>query len=137
MPRNGSGVYSKPAGTTAVPNTVIDSAKYNSTVDDIVDDLNAARPITAGGTGSTSKGAATTALEALSYGASQPPPPLRWQILVLTVKLYMPPSLPITRLFQATITASFASLQQPHFPSLPLQRWAQTGTFSSRHLAAL
>ena len=41
MPRNGSGVYSKPAGTTAVPNTTIESAKYNATIDDIVDDLNA------------------------------------------------------------------------------------------------
>lgn len=53
MPRNGSGVYSKPAGTTAVPNTTIESAKFNSVVDDLVADANAARPITAGGTGAT------------------------------------------------------------------------------------
>jgi hypothetical protein len=28
MPRNGSGVYGPPAGTAAVPNTPIESAKY-------------------------------------------------------------------------------------------------------------
>jgi len=62
MPRNGGGIYSKPAGTTAVPNTVIESVKYNSTIDDIVTDLNAARPISAGGTGSTTASDARTAL---------------------------------------------------------------------------
>lgn len=62
MPRNGSGVYSKPSGTTASPNTTIESAKFNSVVDDIVDDANAARPVVAGGTGSTSESAARTAL---------------------------------------------------------------------------
>lgn len=71
MPRNMSGVYSKPAGTTAVPNTLIESAKYNETIDDLVADANAARPITAGGTAATSKSGATTALEAVSYGAAQ------------------------------------------------------------------
>jgi hypothetical protein len=34
MPRNGSGVYGPPAGTTAVPNTPIESAKYNAFVAD-------------------------------------------------------------------------------------------------------
>lgn len=53
MPRNGSGVYSKPAGTTAVPRTKIEAAKFNSVVDDLVNDANAARPVTAGGTGRT------------------------------------------------------------------------------------
>lgn len=53
MPRDGSGVYSKPAGTTASPNTTIESSKYNSVVDDLVSDANAARPVTAGGTGET------------------------------------------------------------------------------------
>lgn len=62
MPRDGSGVYSKPAGTTAVANTVIESAKYNSQVDDMVADANAARPITAGGTGGTSVATAQVAL---------------------------------------------------------------------------
>lgn len=62
MPRNGSGVYSKPAGTTAAPNTTIESAKYNSTIDDLVSDANTARPIVAGGTGATSASAARTGL---------------------------------------------------------------------------
>lgn len=53
MPRNGSGIYSKPSGTTFVPNTVIESAKVNEVIDDLVADANAARPITAGGTGAT------------------------------------------------------------------------------------
>src|SRR5688572_5576569 len=35
MPRNGSGVYGPPAGTAAVPNTPIESAKYNAFVNDI------------------------------------------------------------------------------------------------------
>lgn len=51
MPRNGSGVMSKPAGTTAVANTTIESAKFNAVVDDIIQDLNDARPVSAGGTG--------------------------------------------------------------------------------------
>lgn len=62
MPRNGSGVYSKPAGTTAVPNTPIESAKFNQVVDDLVQDANFARPITAGGTGSASVPDAQSAL---------------------------------------------------------------------------
>lgn len=50
MPRNGAGVYSKPAGTTAVTLTPVASAKYNATIDDLVSDANTARPIVAGGT---------------------------------------------------------------------------------------
>lgn len=53
MPRDGSGVYSAPAGTTATPNTTIESSKYNALVADLVADANAARPVTAGGTGET------------------------------------------------------------------------------------
>lgn len=71
MPRNGSGVYSKPAGTTAVTGTTIESAKYNSVVDDLVEDANAARPVVAGGTGATTAAGATTALSAVSYGSAQ------------------------------------------------------------------
>lgn len=54
MPRDGSGVYSLPAGTTASPNTTIESSKYNAFGSDLVVDANSARPITAGGTGQTS-----------------------------------------------------------------------------------
>jgi hypothetical protein len=57
MPRDGSGVYSKPSGTEAAPNATITSSQFNVTVDDLVTDANTARPITAGGTG-----AATAAL---------------------------------------------------------------------------
>lgn len=62
MPRNGSGIYSKPSGTTAVPGQTILSDRYNEQVDDMVQDLNLARPITAGGTGATTAQAARSAL---------------------------------------------------------------------------
>jgi hypothetical protein len=52
MPRAG-GIYSAPPGTTAAPNTTIESAKYNALVADLVDDANNARPVAAGGSGST------------------------------------------------------------------------------------
>jgi len=64
MPRDGSGIYTTPAGTTAVPDTTIESAKYNGNVADVAADLNAPRPIVAGGTGATSAKAARTALGA-------------------------------------------------------------------------
>jgi hypothetical protein len=60
--RNGSGIYSKPAGTTFVPNTVIQSSKVNEIFDDIAADLNLERPIVAGGTGGTSASEARTNL---------------------------------------------------------------------------
>lgn len=53
MPRNGAQVFSKPANTTAVSGQTIESAKYNQTIDDIVDDLNLDRPVEAGGTGAS------------------------------------------------------------------------------------
>ncbi len=61
MPRTG-GVYSPPAGTKGVAGTTIQSSPYNTWVDDLTADANAARPITAGGTGSTSASGARTAL---------------------------------------------------------------------------
>jgi len=54
MARNGSGVYSVPTGTEGVANTAISSADYNAFLADLTADLNAARPVTAGGTGETS-----------------------------------------------------------------------------------
>jgi hypothetical protein len=71
MPRSGGGVYSKPAGTTAVTNTTIESAKYNSVIDDLVADANAARPISAGGTGGVTAAAARTNL-AIELGEFTP-----------------------------------------------------------------
>lgn len=58
MPRNGSNVYSKPAGTTAVSGTPIESVPYNSTIDDLVADANLSRPEVAGGTGASTFGGA-------------------------------------------------------------------------------
>lgn len=54
MPRNGSGVYYLPVGSTAVAGAQIVAATHNTPLLDIVADLNAARPLTAGGTGATS-----------------------------------------------------------------------------------
>lgn len=51
MPRDGAGNYSVPPGTDGVTGFTIDSAKYNINVHDVASDLNAARPIVAGGTG--------------------------------------------------------------------------------------
>ena len=62
MPRDGSGIFSKVAGTTAVSGTAIESAKYNSVIDDFAADANTPRPIVAGGTGASTAGAARTAL---------------------------------------------------------------------------
>lgn len=61
MPRTG-GVYAPPAGTKGVSNTTIQSVPYNAFVDDLTDDANAARPVTAGGTGATTASGARTAL---------------------------------------------------------------------------
>jgi hypothetical protein len=55
MPRDGSGVYDVPPGTQGSPNTTILSAAYNAFLADLITDLNAARPVTAGGTGGTSQ----------------------------------------------------------------------------------
>lgn len=52
MPRT-AGVYSEPAGTKAVSGQTIQSVPYNTFIDDLVTDANAARPVTAGGTGAS------------------------------------------------------------------------------------
>jgi hypothetical protein len=53
MPRDGSNIYHRPPGTDAVPDTTIESTKYNSNVADVEQDLNMPRPIVAGGTGAS------------------------------------------------------------------------------------
>jgi len=55
-------VYSPPAGTKGASGTTIQSSRYNALVDDLTADANAARPITAGGTGATNATAARMAL---------------------------------------------------------------------------
>lgn len=62
MPRDGSGVYATPSGTNATSLTSIASAAYNAFLADLVSDLNAPRPISAGGTGSNTQAGAQTAL---------------------------------------------------------------------------
>ena len=62
MPLNGGGTASKPAGTTAVPNTTIASTAYNSTVDDIYNIFNTPRPVVYGGTGAADAAGARTNL---------------------------------------------------------------------------
>jgi hypothetical protein len=53
-----------------VPNTTIQSVPYNALIDDLTADANAARPITAGGTGATSASAARAALGAQAASAA-------------------------------------------------------------------
>lgn len=60
MARNGSGVYSLPPGSTVSNGDTSKASDVNTPLQDIEADLNAARPIVAGGTG------ATTAAGALS-----------------------------------------------------------------------
>jgi hypothetical protein len=70
MSRNGSGVYSLPAGSAAVDNTIIDPVVFNTLISDLESDANTARPIVAGGTGATTAAAARTNLGATAVGAS-------------------------------------------------------------------
>jgi hypothetical protein len=62
MPRDGAGVYSRPAGIDAVTDTTIESAKYNLNVQDVETDLNTPRPISSGGTGASNAVDAIVAL---------------------------------------------------------------------------
>ena len=72
MPRSGGGIYSK-GSPSAVSGTTIQSAAYNTTIDDLVTDANAARPISAGGTGAVNAADARTnlAVAAVAGSASQ------------------------------------------------------------------
>jgi hypothetical protein len=66
IPRSGSGTYSFPAGSVAVPNTPISSVAHNAILTDLQADLNAARPVSAGGTGATSPASAFEALSPMT-----------------------------------------------------------------------
>jgi hypothetical protein len=54
MSRNGSGVYSLPAGSTVANGDTSDATDLNTPLADIEADLNVARPVVAGGTGASS-----------------------------------------------------------------------------------
>lgn len=65
MPRNGSGVAEPVPGTSdAVPNTVIESTKYDALVADVYSIFNAPQPVSLGGTGGTDVLSAWDALAA-------------------------------------------------------------------------
>ena len=70
MARNGSGVYSLPAGSVVANGDTSDATDVNTPIADIAADLNTARPIVAGGTGATSASAARTALGVQAYDAA-------------------------------------------------------------------
>ncbi|MDL2408735.1 hypothetical protein PY650_24450 [Rhizobium calliandrae] len=53
MPRNGSGVFSLPPGSTFTPNTLIQSGVVNGIFADLATDANTPRPIVAGGHGAS------------------------------------------------------------------------------------
>jgi len=71
MPRDGGGIMSWPAGTNPTDGEDIDAATENAFLNDLLADLNAARPITSGGTGATSAAAALTNLGAMSKTSPQ------------------------------------------------------------------
>lgn len=66
MPRSGAGIYTFPAGSVAVPNTPISSVAHNAILTDLQADLNAPRPVSAGGTGATSPASAFEALSPMT-----------------------------------------------------------------------
>ncbi|RUX96142.1 MULTISPECIES: pyocin knob domain-containing protein [unclassified Mesorhizobium] len=53
MPMNGSGVTSWPPNTVAIPNTTIESGKYNAFLADLLAIMNTPRPFQMGGTGAS------------------------------------------------------------------------------------
>ncbi|MES0162420.1 MULTISPECIES: pyocin knob domain-containing protein [unclassified Mesorhizobium] len=66
MPMNGAGVTSWPPNTTAIPNTTIESGKYNAFLADLLSIMNTPRPITMGGTGASSAVGGNDALHTTS-----------------------------------------------------------------------
>lgn len=62
MPRNGSGIYSLPAGSTVTNGDLSDATDVNTPLADIEADLNVARPVATGGTGATNAADARTNL---------------------------------------------------------------------------
>lgn len=69
MPRDGGGIYSFPSGGAAVSGDPISSTLYNTRWADILADANAARPISAGGTGEVTAPDALLALGGMASDA--------------------------------------------------------------------
>src|SRR6187399_3153772 len=68
MPRDGSNIYHVPPGTEGIPDTTIESNKYNTFIHDVEHDLNSPRPIVAGGTGGSTPDQALLSLNAEKFG---------------------------------------------------------------------
>ena len=62
MPRDGSGVYSLPAGGDAVPGELVASTPYNAFRADLVSVLNGVQPVSLGGTGASNASGARSNL---------------------------------------------------------------------------
>lgn len=62
MPRNGSGVYDLPTGYLAETGETIEASQHNLPLEDLETDMNTARPVVAGGTGSTTAAGARSNL---------------------------------------------------------------------------
>ena len=62
MARNGSGVYSLPAGSTVTDGQTATASQHNTPLQDLETDMNTARPVVAGGTGASTASAARTNL---------------------------------------------------------------------------
>jgi hypothetical protein len=65
MARNGSGVYTLPAGYLATTGAFAISSQHNEPLEDLETDMNTARPIVAGGTGATTAAGARSNLDAV------------------------------------------------------------------------
>lgn len=63
MSRNGSGVYSLPAGSLVTNGDTGTASQHNTPLQDLETDMNTARPVVAGGTGATTAADARTNLE--------------------------------------------------------------------------
>lgn len=62
MPRNGGGVFSLPGTYEAISGQTIEAQQHNDPLEDLESDMNAARPVVAGGTGATTAAGARTNL---------------------------------------------------------------------------
>jgi len=71
MPRNGSGVFSLASGYEATDGQTAEASQHNLPLEDIAQDLNAARPIVAGGTGATTASGARTNLAVPGKAATE------------------------------------------------------------------
>lgn len=70
MPRDGSGTYTLPAGSTVTNGDTSDASDINAPLADLEADMNTVRPIVAGGTGANTLVAAQSALKIPAYNGT-------------------------------------------------------------------